>query len=673
MFSRRGHGLRALCERLVRSQARPGWPAVAGLAGTLAVVLIVLPLRWLGVLEPLELGGYDRLVALRAGALAKDDTNVQPRVVQVVIGEDEIERFGWPLPDGVLADAIRRIHADHPRAIGIDVFRPTPIPPGASALTAAITDTPELVWADRFGEANWAGLAAPEAAASRSGFADVVPDAGEVARRGLLYLDDGKHVAAALPLRLALLYLRDRGIRPKADAHHNMVLGDVVLPPLDEQHGRGLGAYRDLDTRGYQILREYNAPPRLQTLGFGSLLDGAVPRADIEGRIVVVGVIADSVKDYVAAPVTLAGPTTIGGLTLHGLFAAQLVAHGIDGLPSTHALSRWSEFFLLLATILSGGLIGTFVGRLAWLIAALVGGAAVLLVACYVAFVHGLWLPVTLMPMGWVMAGLVAKTAAAQVEHSERVVLMRLFSTHISAPIAQEMWRRRRDFVELGRPKPVRLTATVLFSDINDFTTATEDMDPETIVRWLEPYMQAMTQLIDEHGGVVERFSGDGILAMFGVPLPRETNEEIAADACSAVRCAMRMGEVLDRLNVDYRASGQPEIRVGIGIQSGVLVGCSLGSLERQQYTTMGDTTNTAARLVNVAKDVMKVPGATECVRVVVGRATFALVMDSFEMHPLGAVELKGKHRRTECFAVGSPPQAGFRPAPAFAIGAKYG
>jgi adenylate cyclase len=278
-----------------------------------------------------------------------------------------------------------------------------------------------------------------------------------------------------------------------------------------------------------------------------------------------------------------------------------------------------------------------------------------------------------LLPLGWVVAALVAKTAAAQVEHGERVFLVRLLSTHISAPIAREMWRRRRDFVELGRPKPVRLTATVLFSDVNDFTTATEDMDPEAIVLWLEPYMQAMTQLIDDYGGVVERFSGDGILAMFGVPLPRTTAEEIAADAANAVRCAVRMGEVVERLNLDYRRAGQPEIRAGIGIQSGDLVGCSLGSRDRQQYTTMGDTTNTAARLVNVAKDVMKVPEARETVRIVIGRATAALVGDAFALHPLGAVELKGKHHRTDCLAVGPPPAAPFRPPVNPPVAAKFG
>jgi class 3 adenylate cyclase len=125
-----------------------------------------------------------------------------------------------------------------------------------------------------------------------------------------------------------------------------------------------------------------------------------------------------------------------------------------------------------------------------------------------------------------------------------------------------------------------------------------------------------------------------------------------------------------------------PEIHVGIGIQSGDLVGCSLGSLERQQYTTMGDTTNTAARLVNVAKDVMKAQAASgqgagkgedRGVCVVIGRATRGLVAEQFALHPLGAVELKGKHRRTECFAVETTPVAGFAPASGFATGAKYG
>ncbi len=149
---------------------------------------------------------------------------------------------------------------------------------------------------------------------------------------------------------------------------------------------------------------------------------------------------------------------------------------------------------------------------------------------------------------------------------------------------------------------------------------------------------------------------------------------------CSACRC--RAPKPRKSRRTPSREAGLPEIHVGIGIQSGDLVGCSLGSLERQQYTTMGDTTNTAARLVNVAKDVMKAQAASgqgagkgedRGVCVVIGRATRGLVAEQFALHPLGAVELKGKHRRTECFAVETTPVAGFAPASGFATGAKYG
>ena len=618
-------------------------PAALGLVGTVALVVVLLPLRWLGALQQIELATYDRMVGIRGAGPGE-----QTRVVQIIATETDIERFGWPLSDGIIAEAITRLHDAEVRAIGLDIFRPTPIGPGSDRLDTVLRATPELVWADRFNEGTWAGIAAPAAAMDRSGFSDLLLDDGGVARRALLYLDDGKRVAQAISLRLAIAYLRPEGLAPKADPNGFLQLGGVSLPPLDAN----FGGYRSVDARGYQILRELLAPQRLATFSLSDLMDTKVPAAAIRGRIAIVGVVADSVKDYVVAPISVSGPRTLAGVTLHGLFTAQLLAHAIDGVPATHAPSRRAELALLLAVLVAGGLTGTFVPRLGWLIAVTFGGGAALLAGAYVAFLHAIWLPVLLLPGGWILAVVVSKVATAQVEHSQRIVLMRLFSTHISAPIAQEMWRRRHDFVRLGRPVPVRLNATVLFSDINDFTTSTEDMEPEHIVRWLEPYMNVMTKLIDDHGGVVERFSGDGVLAMFGVPVPRETDDEIAADATAAVECARRMAGAQLALNQAYRAANQPEIRFAVGIQSGALVGCSLGNAERLQYTTMGDATNTAARLVTVAKDLMKQPGMIEACRIVIGGQTRTLVGDQFALRPLGFVELKGKHHRTECFAI---------------------
>lgn len=339
-------------------------PAASGLLGTLALILVLFPLRWSGALQPLELAAYDRLVGLRG-----DGPGEQPRVVQITVTEADIERSGWPLSDGSLADAITRIHAAKPRAIGIDIFRPIPIGPGSDRLVTAINDASELVWADRFSEGTWAGISAPQAAAARAGFSDVLLDPGGIARRALLYLDDGKRIEPAISLRLALAYLRAEGVRPRPDAQGFLRLGNVSLKPLDAD----LGGYRGIDTRGYQVLREFRAPQRLKSFSFGDLMDGKVPAEAMAGRIVVMGIVADSVKDYVVAPISVAGPRTIPGVTLHGLFAAELVSHGLDGLPATHALSRTGEFALLLLIIVAGGVAGTFIPRLAWIVVLLFG------------------------------------------------------------------------------------------------------------------------------------------------------------------------------------------------------------------------------------------------------------------------------------------------------------
>jgi adenylate cyclase len=229
---------------------------------------------------------------------------------------------------------------------------------------------------------------------------------------------------------------------------------------------------------------------------------------------------------------------------------------------------------------------------------------------------------------------------------------MRLFSAQLSAPVAEELWRRRKEMVARGQLVPMRLEATVLFADINDFTAISEQLEPETIVRWLNPYMEAMSRLVEEHGGIVERLAGDAIMAMFGVPIARRGPPEVQADALAAVRYACRMTDAVRELNASYRREGLPEIRVGIGIHSGVLVGCCLGGPERQQYATIGDSANTAARLMTVAKELMKHPGTDEVCRIVLSESTRILLRGVFELRPLGPVALKGKRLPLECYAV---------------------
>ncbi len=152
-------------------------PVAAGLLATAGLLAALLAARAGGVLQPSELAAYDALLAARAMGHAPDQ-----RLLQVSITETDLNRFGWPVPDQVLAEAIKRLHAAGARAIGIDVFRPSPIEPGAEFLAQTMAATPELVWVNRFSQGPLPGIQAPAAmeAAGRAGFADLVLDPEEL-------------------------------------------------------------------------------------------------------------------------------------------------------------------------------------------------------------------------------------------------------------------------------------------------------------------------------------------------------------------------------------------------------------------------------------------------------------------------------------------------------------
>jgi adenylate cyclase len=193
-----------------------------------------------------------------------------------------------------------------------------------------------------------------------------------------------------------------------------------------------------------------------------------------------------------------------------------------------------------------------------------------------------------------------------------------------------------------------------LFADINGFTTISEMLEPETLVRWLSSFMDAMTSLIERHNGVIDRLAGDCVMALFGPPIVRQHLHEIETDAIEAVRYAVSMSQTLLELNRTYRAEGLPEIRIGIGIHSGELVSCCLGSAKRQQYTTIGDTANTAARLMTVAKEYMKKVGSDDVSCVALSDATRALLGGAFNLHALGPVMCKGKKDPIACYLLHS-------------------
>jgi adenylate cyclase len=208
--------------------------------------------------------------------------------------------------------------------------------------------------------------------------------------------------------------------------------------------------------------------------------------------------------------------------------------------------------------------------------------------------------------------------------------LVRRFAT---SEVAQDL--QQSGFTLGGR----RVYGSVMFSDIRGFTSLVESQPPEETIELLNTYYTLMFDAISGHGGVVNQMIGDGLMAIFGAPLP-------LPDPCTAaVRAALEMIDMIDLLNADRAAEGKPSIAIGIGVATGEMVAGYTGTQQRATYTCIGDTVNLAARLEAHTKVAQR--------PILIDDATRSALGARGQLEALGAVAFKGKASAVEVFAVG--------------------
>jgi class 3 adenylate cyclase len=180
--------------------------------------------------------------------------------------------------------------------------------------------------------------------------------------------------------------------------------------------------------------------------------------------------------------------------------------------------------------------------------------------------------------------------------------------------------------------------ATVMFSDIRSFTTIAESQTPDETIELLNTYYTLMFEAISDQGGVVNQMVGDGLMAIFGAPLPQ-------TDHCThAVKAALDMIDMIQLLNADRAAQKKIEIRIGIGIASGKVIAGYTGTMHRATYTCVGDTVNLAARIESHTKVVGK--------PILIDAATQNALTGSIRTKAEGSYQLKGKTVDVEIFSV---------------------
>jgi adenylate cyclase len=205
----------------------------------------------------------------------------------------------------------------------------------------------------------------------------------------------------------------------------------------------------------------------------------------------------------------------------------------------------------------------------------------------------------------------------------ERDRLKETFGRYVTRQVADHLMKGHQDLG--GELVPV----TVLFSDIRSFTSISERMDPRALLDFLNEYFAGMVESVLSHQGVVDKFIGDAIMAVFGAPVPEPE------DPLRAVKAALEMRARLERINEGFRARGLPEIKTGIGLHSGQVVAGNMGHSERMEYTVIGDPVNLASRLEGMTKEL----GCD----VLLSEDLYLLVKDEVEAEPLKKIRVKGR------------------------------
>ncbi|MGI0488945.1 CHASE2 domain-containing protein [Pantanalinema rosaneae CENA516] len=611
---------------------------------SVAVTGLLVGVRQLGWIQPPELLAYDQMMRLRP------DQPPDPRLLIVTITEADIHaQQRWPFADRTIAQALAQLQKHQPRVIGLDLYRDLPHEPGHQELLQQLQQ-PNVIAIMQMPDDEDIGVAPPPSMpAHRIGFNDVFTDPDAVIRRGLLFANpDEQTTLFSFSLRLALAYLRPAKILPRPGLSNPdyLRLGAAEFVPLEATSG----AYQTVDDDGYQILINYRSRRNVaRQVTLSQVLKGEVRSEWIKDKIVLIGATARSLRDVHLTPYSAAETETpkMAGVTIHAQITSQILSSVLDHQPLFWFWADGLEVVWIATWTLLGGCLAWFVRNpllVGLYVVVAIGG---LLITSYALFLQQGWIPVATPAIGLLLSAGVLVAYRAQQAQRQQQMMMKLLGQNTSPEIANALWKSRDRLLKSGKLPGQRLTATMLFTDIKNFSTISESMPPENLLEWLNEYLSAITHEVRANQGIINKFTGDGMLAVFGVPMNRSTPIEVSQDAQLAVTCALAMGECLEKLNQDWQQRGLPTIQMRVGIFTGPIVAGSLGGKDRLEYGVIGDSVNIASRLESYDKE-----RQSDLCRVLIAKDTLVHLQDRFEVEHWGLMALKGKHHLVDVYRV---------------------
>ncbi len=508
-----------------------------------------------GLLRPLELGALDARFSVRGQRPAPTD------IVVVKIDDATFDSradgglgLQWPFPRHYHAIVLDRIHRDGAKAIAVDIqFTEPTVDKEDNALVAAVDrDRPVVLATTEVDSGGHTKI---------FGGDDVLADVG------------------ARPGNTNYVVDSDGTIRRVSYAIDKLRTFPIVTAEVVQ--GKQI-TRSDLGSDPAWI--DFAGPPGTMTsISYAKVERGEFPRGLFRGKVAVIGASAPTLQDvHETAVGFMAGPE----------IQANAIETALRGFP-LQGTSRWFNALLIV-------LVGLIPPTASIRFTPLRGvGISVVLAGLYVvstqlAFNQGLILPFVY-PLGALLlaaAGSIAVHYALAAFERERV--RDVFARFVPEAVVNEVLAATDDDLRLGG---VRRTCTVMFSDVRGFTTFAETRPAEEVIGILNRYLSAMTDAILAHGGTLISYMGDGIMAVFGVPIEQPDHADRALGAAREM-----LGARLAGFNEWMRSQGLAELQMGIGLNSGAVMAGNVGSEQRLEYTAIGDVVNTASRIEGLTK-----------------------------------------------------------------------
>ncbi|MGH7319979.1 MAG: CHASE2 domain-containing protein, partial [Candidatus Rokuibacteriota bacterium] len=361
----------------------------------------------------------------------------------------------------------------------------------------------------------------------------------------------------------------------------------------------GLASWQIPVRDGLMLINFAGGPGTFPIVPVWRVLAGEIHDATFRDRIVLVGTVHPSSHDRKLTPFHRPGVLSDVGVQIERAvptYGVEVHANALATVLDGRFLRRLRPAALAVALAGAGLVAGAALATLTWhppgslgIWLLLAAGTAGLALWAFEA--HGLWLDVV--PLQALFVCVLGATLALQWAEAvfRRQQVARVFSRYVSREVVRQLVENPL-LVQLGGREAI---LTVFFSDIRGFTTISERMAAGDVARILNEYLGAMTEIIFEYGGTLDKFMGDAVMAFWGDPVPQPDH------ALRAVRAAVAMRERLHELCAAWTAEGLPRIAVGIGLNTGRVVVGNLGSADFVDYTVIGDDVNLACRLEQVA------------------------------------------------------------------------